>query len=254
MPMFRIFRKLRINTTAQSGLGKYLIYAIGEIILVVIGILIALQLNIKNEAHKTRNRELIYLQNLKEDLHLNIRSLQDFTTTRQRSILAIDTLIQYFEGEQALNLTSFNSNNLEVLEWYPFVQNANTYQEMMNSGNLALISNREIKSALQNMETQYEKLTFVENEMQQDYERYLYEPYFRIVDLNSSFQNDTRNGRQPTNPKPLDPRDAAELLGIKLYKNGLILAGFNTELLIEVYQDLIIKSEQLIQLIDEEQK
>ena len=104
------------------------------------------------------------------------------------------------------------------------------------------------------METQYEKLTFVENEMQQDYERYLYEPYFRIVDLNSSFQNDTRNGRQPTNPKPLNPRDAAELLGIKLYKNGLILAGFNTELLIEVYQDLIIKSEQLIRLIEEEQK
>ena len=254
MPMFRIFRKLRLNATAQNGLGKYLIYAIGEIILVVIGILIALQLNIKNEAHKTRHRELIYLQNLKEDLNLNIQSLREFSATRQQSILAIDTLIQYFEGTRTLSLISFNSNNLEVLEWYPFVQNANTYQEMMNSGNLALISNREIKSALQNMETQYEKLTFVENEMQQDYERYLYEPYFRIVDLNSSFQNDTRNGRQPTNPKPLNPRDAAELLGIKLYKNGLILAGFNTELLIEVYQDLIIKSEQLIRLIEEEQK
>jgi len=104
------------------------------------------------------------------------------------------------------------------------------------------------------METEFEKVTFIENEMQQDYERYLYEPFFNIIDLNTSFQNDTRNGRKPINPKPLDQQEVAELLAVKLYKNGLVLAGFNTELLIEVYHDLIQKSEQLIQLIDQEQK
>ena len=48
--------------------GKYLKYAIGEIILVVIGILIALQINNQNELSKEREKEVSYLKNLKADL------------------------------------------------------------------------------------------------------------------------------------------------------------------------------------------
>ncbi|MCJ7468292.1 MAG: DUF6090 family protein [Maribacter sp.] len=88
--MIKFFRKIRQQLLTQnkvtkpalssgrpaSSAGKYLLYALGEIILVVIGILIALQINTWNEWRKDREKEKILLQDLAENLDLNIKSLQ----------------------------------------------------------------------------------------------------------------------------------------------------------------------------------
>lgn len=66
--MIKFFRKIRLRLLAENRFSKYLLYAIGEIILVVIGILIALQINNRNEDRKNRIREVSYLENLKEDI------------------------------------------------------------------------------------------------------------------------------------------------------------------------------------------
>lgn len=52
--MIKFFRKIRKNMIKENRTSKYLVYAIGEIVLVVIGILIALQVNNWNEERKTR--------------------------------------------------------------------------------------------------------------------------------------------------------------------------------------------------------
>ncbi len=56
--MIKFFRKIRQRLLAENKFNKYLIYAIGEIILVVIGILIALQINNWNERNKTKAKEI----------------------------------------------------------------------------------------------------------------------------------------------------------------------------------------------------
>ncbi len=56
--MIKLFRKTRYNLMETGKTGKYLKYAIGEIVLVVIGILIALQINNWNESRKLQNEEL----------------------------------------------------------------------------------------------------------------------------------------------------------------------------------------------------
>ncbi|NNC44454.1 MAG: hypothetical protein HKN99_01055 [Winogradskyella sp.] len=55
--MIKFFRKIRYNLMEQNKTGKYFKYAIGEIILVVIGILIALQINNWNEQRKEKQQE-----------------------------------------------------------------------------------------------------------------------------------------------------------------------------------------------------
>ena len=60
--MIKFFRKIRQNLLSENKFSKYLIYAIGEIILVVIGILIALQINNWNESEKNQ----VVLNNSKE--------------------------------------------------------------------------------------------------------------------------------------------------------------------------------------------
>ncbi len=68
--MIKFFRKIRQSLLVEGKTGKYFKYAIGEIVLVVIGILLALQINNWNEARKTRNKEMSYLTNIKNDLEL----------------------------------------------------------------------------------------------------------------------------------------------------------------------------------------
>ena len=73
--MIKFFRKIRYNLMEAGKIGKYFKYAIGEIVLVVIGILIALSINNWNEQRKTRLLEDSYNQSIKRDLindHLTI--------------------------------------------------------------------------------------------------------------------------------------------------------------------------------------
>ncbi len=66
--MIKFFRKIRQKLLSKSKFSQYLIYAIGEIVLVVIGILIALQINNWNAEQKTEKEEIGILNNLLESL------------------------------------------------------------------------------------------------------------------------------------------------------------------------------------------
>ena len=70
--MLRFFRKMRQVLIPENLLGRYFLYAIGEILLVVIGILIALQVSNWNESTKLKKEELTMLKNLEEEFHINL--------------------------------------------------------------------------------------------------------------------------------------------------------------------------------------
>jgi hypothetical protein len=75
--MISFFRKIRQKLLSQNRVTRYLVYAIGEIALVVIGILIALQINNWNEARKARINERTVLKNLVQDLRADSLSFSD---------------------------------------------------------------------------------------------------------------------------------------------------------------------------------
>lgn len=71
--MIKFYKKIRYNLLSDGKTRKYLKYAIGEIILVVIGILIALQVNNWNENYKSKKKEILYLTRLTTNLGYDIR-------------------------------------------------------------------------------------------------------------------------------------------------------------------------------------
>jgi|GEM_PF-3805912 len=71
--MLRFFCKIRQNLLTQGRIGRYLSYAVGEIVLVVIGILISVQLNNWNEARKNRPAERAFAESFLVDLHQDVR-------------------------------------------------------------------------------------------------------------------------------------------------------------------------------------
>jgi len=91
LPTFRSFRAVRREVPERGRLGRYAGYALDEVVLVVAGILIALQINNATENRLERQREARFLQNLKADLQLTIRELDHFIATCERRI-AVDLI------------------------------------------------------------------------------------------------------------------------------------------------------------------
>jgi len=91
--MIKFFRKIRQKLLTENKFSKYLLYALGEIILVVIGILIALQINNSNNQRIEKVREIKYLTNIKIDLNKDIESLEYNIDFRQKKALGIEKLI-----------------------------------------------------------------------------------------------------------------------------------------------------------------
>ena len=227
--MIKFFRKIRQNMVKDNRVSKYVLYAIGEIILVVIGILIALQINNNNEANKTRAKELHYLKNIKNDLLLNITNMDNFINTRNNQIQSANTILDYYEGKPLIDLIDFSNNCVNVYTWKKFYQINNTFLELTNSGNLALISNDFIKNNLLNLDALYKELKGEEEHFRFDSELLLYEPSFRIIDLNpvtKKFTYDVSNGQAGENVALPRANFEKILKDIKILKE-LYLFGLN---------------------------
>ena len=101
--MIKFFRKIRQKLITENKFSKYLLYAIGEIILVVIGILIALQINNWNEKEKNRNEELKILQEMHNNL---VSDLEDcIWNVEKQNKLKISNLkvLRHLENQSPLD-------------------------------------------------------------------------------------------------------------------------------------------------------
>lgn len=95
--MLHFFRKIRNDLIAKSQTFKYLKYAIGEIILVVLGILIALYINEWNKTRLDIQYEKVILSGIQKDLQKEVNSLKDmneWTIERVNRISTLDSLLQ----------------------------------------------------------------------------------------------------------------------------------------------------------------
>ena len=100
--MIKFFRKIRQKLLSENKFNKYIFYAIGEIILVVIGILIALQINNNNEAAKKKEKEKIILKEILTSLNNDFKGFDNFWDSRlERRKEGLDSLqIYIFENKK----------------------------------------------------------------------------------------------------------------------------------------------------------
>jgi len=224
--MFRFFRQLRKELMEKNRLRRYSAYALGEIVLVVLGILIALQINNANEERLERQREARYLENLKVDLEFNIRELERFLDVRRSRISSAERIIEYFEGKPLEDLTDFAYHNIHVHLWQKYYQNNNTFQELVNSGNFGIISSEAIKNNLLDLELLYKKMKSSEDHMRFDFEGYVFAPFFDAVDIDPFTENYayTASGGSAGSAAGLSRAAIDKLLRDLRYKNGFTLS------------------------------
>ena len=93
--MIKFFRRIRQRLLTENKFSKYLIYAIGEIVLVVIGILIALQINNWNEYQKERKSEHLILSEIRDNLKYDLNDFESNITTLQNKSISSKANISF---------------------------------------------------------------------------------------------------------------------------------------------------------------
>ncbi len=146
--MIKFFRRIRQDLLSSNKTSQYFKYAIGEIVLVVIGILIALQINNWNEENKINKIRTLKLSQIESDLRADVVSLEEGILIKEKEIA---TLINY---RDRLLPSSASIDTLDKIVYTEFLGririgfsgfNNITYNSMIQSGELGILSDDLVK-------------------------------------------------------------------------------------------------------------
>jgi len=155
--MIKFFRRIRQNLIMENKTSKYLKYAIGEIVLVVIGILIALQVNNWNENRKIENGQTVFLANLKEDLENDLDQINRILTYQSQKLENVKTLEQELKNPSNKNFEDIEQlfAKTQTAGNDTFFANTGTYSSSVSSGTLANTKPESLKIAITNLYERY---------------------------------------------------------------------------------------------------
>ncbi|MBK6730952.1 MAG: hypothetical protein IPG60_08295 [Bacteroidetes bacterium] len=236
----------------NNSTGKYLKYAVGEIVLVVIGILIALQINNWNIDRINHKREIKYLQNINLDLQKDIVALQFQLNFRTKKKPEIEKIISQINGAPIEDLNELAYNVIISLYEERFAPSNITYKELVSSGNLNLITNDSIKKLLLELELLHQYNILSIDHETYDYREYVSKPLFEYTDMGKLLP--VFLGDKTAEEQQITKEDFTELLQSKEYQNGLLVTNWTTTDFITLYQNIDAKSKRIVELIDVELK
>ncbi len=192
--MLKFFRKIRQQLLSENNFSKYLLYAAGEILLVMIGILLALQVNNWNEEGKNKYKERFFLKGIKADLQQDTIELNQIIQRNRERLSYFKKIDTGFNFEMAEILEVSDS----VLKWEylfnrerSFQTTKGSYNSLISDGQSQLISNRSLFDEIQgiyeveliHIESLYETIKEAEGNVKwkRTYE-IRYPPYQTIVE------------------------------------------------------------------------
>jgi hypothetical protein len=145
--MLKFFRTIRKNQIVDDNVRKYLLYAIGEIMLVVIGILIALQVNNWNEARKDRNKEIVFLQQMHTEFTDNKAQFARIKEFHEKSLKSCNWMLTH-QPFKSVSLDSLRYHSLWSRVSYTFDPSQSSVKSLINTGAIDLVSDLVLRDVL----------------------------------------------------------------------------------------------------------
>nr|WP_298925203.1 DUF6090 family protein [uncultured Allomuricauda sp.] len=167
----KLFRKVRQQMLSESKLRKYLVYTVGEIILVVIGILIAVSINNWKQSKDLEQIEQNLYKDLIQELNTDldeIKGNRDYNNKYlSRYNRASEIIINDLQKQQIDTLAIIAT---ELTNFSDFKNEESSYNKLAASGKLELIVNKEILLQLQNLSILYNYI----NRLEKNQEQFMY--------------------------------------------------------------------------------
>ena len=177
--MIKLFRKIRYKFFSEAKFRKYLVYAVGEIVLVVLGILIALQINNWNEYRKERQKETELLLQIQTEYQSNLEQLDEKIRMRNDLIKSGLTLMEYQDFPNRRNEDSILAH-LEATRIAPTFDPIN--DDIIGSGQIHLIQNKKLKNLLTRWSSEVVQVT-EEEVLWNNYRLHHYYPFLAKLGL-----------------------------------------------------------------------
>jgi hypothetical protein len=144
--MIKFFRKIRFDLMEKNKTGKYFKYAIGEIVLVMIGILLALQVNTWNEQRKNNKQEILILKSFNNIIESDLIEFEKHLNRYTESSNSINYLIDHIEQDLPfIDSLNIHFGNLSVS--YQLKVNTSVFENLKSKG-FDLISNEVLKNEI----------------------------------------------------------------------------------------------------------
>ncbi len=216
--------------------GKYLKYAIGEIVLVVIGILIALQINNWNSKRLEKREEITSYKNIKRQINDDKNVISGIIDYNDLYYEQYKYANQVIEQNDRSKIDTLGKIALKLYKYSDYSRSSNIYQNLINSGELKLLKNRDIIEQIQQLEETYIYINRMEK------------LHWEVImsgahlDIQESIKFSDRSVRKPE-----------ELFGIDFQNHFISMMGIMIEK-DEIYHLAINKIEIITELIDEELK
>ena len=252
--MITFFRKIRQKLLSENKFSQYLLYAIGEIILVVIGILIALQINNWNDVNKEKQKEKIYLESLQSEFAINLEKLNGVITSCNRLDAQLGEILTFFDYQKLDTITPESiAQSLGASLSYEVVYTPTTgvQKDLISSGNLKQVRNASLRQKIASFETSLETIKQQESkglDIKNDISKSINE----IVSMRSIFK---LVGDQIPGKSKFEQSDIKPVFDNMSLENNFILYQVITRTTGKTYYETLKKDIELInQLIDSELK
>jgi len=257
--MNRFFRQMRKDLLKEKKRRKYLKYAIGEIFLVVIGILIALQINNWNEERKLRKIEKTLLTNIQEDILLDTLDLDYNIKAHERMLKQENLLLNLMLSK---NTGIADSINYEDALGYPLVSiiHKSSFHNMQNNFVGLVNNNNSLKKLIsRHYDFFYNAIEMLENKSESHdfYEKKLpyFRKYFNVIDEENVFKlnpdsDDYVQGEYIR--RTIIPTNIDNLMNDESFKFELSEIILQRNIIIGLYRDIIAKVKIINTKIDNE--
>ena len=150
----------------ENKFGKYLVYAIGEILLVVIGILIALQINSKKEEINNKITEQSILNNLKEDFNKNQLEIDVLVFANNKYHRNLNKFIEILKtNPKDTTIKIDDTLSISAIAAPTYIPTTSTIDVIISTGNIDLIKNEELKTLISRFKREVADLSEDENDV-----------------------------------------------------------------------------------------
>jgi len=177
--MIKFFRKIRQNLLIENKTGKYFKYAIGEIILVVIGILIALSINNWNQNRINTGKQEDYFLGLKNDLENQILIFNSLVQFNDYIIGEGESILRDFSATSKFSeIDSINSKLTTMMYTQEYPDISTSFNELNSTGQFNLIKEKSIRSQIIKY---YQDSKHLQNSMDGNRNEVIYPQVFPII-------------------------------------------------------------------------
>ncbi len=150
--MIKFFRKIRQNLLSEGKTGKYFKYAIGEIVLVVIGILIALQVNNWHEHQKIITNEQEVLKSLEKEIVKNTEQLEKYKTRNDfYSEVTAEVILKLKQGEETFTTKEIS----DCFNFYSNMVNSPVLDMIVTSNSNLLVKSKNLIEEFRTLQYKY---------------------------------------------------------------------------------------------------